>query len=590
MASEALLAKIADYDKYVVDKGIENIDEDVINAYAMAARVAFTSEHDSKTGIELCAKAKKLAEDVVMCRSKASIWDLEKYAFAHNTYYTMLRSYYDVLLIEAQNYQVDAAFQYLERKRQPKERFYMPRRKQFMRFGLVDAFQGLIDDRYDILCISLPPGTGKTSAEKFFHALVAGWYPNDFSLFYSHSSDITRMYYDGVADIIQNKDEYAWGDIFPGLAVTGTNAKLEQLNVGKYKPFPSVQCTSYGSKNAGKVRASKFLLVDDLVGGIEEALNKNILDKLWNAYAVDARQRKIQDTDGRPCKEIHIATRWSVHDVIGRLQRMYDGDPRVKIINVPDIDPATGESNFDYECGGFTKAFFDDQARLMDPISYQCLYKQEPVEREGLLYHADDIRTYFALPEREPDAIFGICDTKSKGIDFMFLPVVYQYGQDYYLDDCVCDDNSDFGVQEARCSDLLLRNNVQQCQFESNVGGDRFAANVAKIVEDKGGRCNITTKPTETNKETKIIVNADWVKKHVLFKDKTLYEPHSDYGQMMSQLLSYVVAGRNRNDDVPDGMAMLALYATRDTAVARNSVQAIRNPFSWGGGDYYGEY
>ena len=172
----------------------------------------------------------------------------------------------------------------------------------------------------------------------------------------------------------------------------------------------------------------------------------------------------------------------------------------------------------------------------------------------------------------------------------MFLPVVYQYGQDYYLDDCVCDDNSDFGVQEARCSDLLLRNNVQQCQFESNVGGDRFAANVAKIVEDKGGRCNITTKPTETNKETKIIVNADWVKKHVLFKDKTLYEPHSDYGQMMGQLLSYVVAGRNRNDDVPDGMAMLALYATRDTVVARNSVQAIRNPFSWGGGDYYGEY
>ena len=54
-----------------------------------------------------------------------------------------------------------------------------------------------------------------------------------------------------------------------------------------------------------------------MIGGIEEAMNPIILDKLWDKYAVDARQRKIQDTDGKNCKEIHIATRWSVHDVIG---------------------------------------------------------------------------------------------------------------------------------------------------------------------------------------------------------------------------------------------------------------------------------
>lgn len=94
-----------------------------------------------------------------------------------------------------------------------------------------------------------------------------------------------------------------------------------------------------------------------MIGGIEEALNPTILDKLWNKYAVDARQRKTQDTDGKPCKEIHIATRWSVHDVIGRIQNMYIGNPRVKTISVPDVDPMTGESNFDYEYGGFTKEF-----------------------------------------------------------------------------------------------------------------------------------------------------------------------------------------------------------------------------------------
>lgn len=147
------------------------------------------------------------------------------------------------------------------------------------------------------------------------------------------------MYYDGVYDICTNSDEYTWNEIFPNLSVTSTNAKMEQFNIGKYKPFPSVQCTSVGSKNAGKVRASKFLFVDDMIGGIEEAMNPIILDKLWDKYAVDARQRKTQDTDGKNCKEIHIATRWSVNDVIGRIQNMYEGNPRVKVIAVADIDP-----------------------------------------------------------------------------------------------------------------------------------------------------------------------------------------------------------------------------------------------------------
>jgi predicted phage terminase large subunit-like protein len=442
----------------------------------------------------------------------------------------------------------------------PNERFYEPRRKQLVEIGIVSALQGMIDDEYDILCISLPPGTGKTSVEKFFNSAVIGWFPKDFTLFYSHSGDITRMYYDGVYDIVTNPDEYTWGDIFPSLQVTSTNAKLEQFNIGKYKPFPSLQCTSVGSKNAGKVRASKFLLVDDMIGGIEEALNKATLEKLWNKYAVDARQRKVQDTDGKPCKEIHIATRWSTVDVIGRLQNMYADNPRVKTIAVPDIDPVTGESNFEYEYGGFTKEFFADQELLMDDISYKCLYKQQPIEREGLLYHEDELRRYMSLPLREPDAILGICDVKNKGTDFMFLPCMYKYDDDYYLVDCICDDSADYGIQYGRLTNIIIEHNMQQCEFESNNGGDRVSYEVSKRVEALGGRCNITEKATETNKETRIIVNADWVKKHILFKDKSLYKAKSDYGTMMEWLLRYSLVGKNTHDDVPDGLANFALY------------------------------
>ena len=719
MASQSLISAVNSYDNYIQRKGI---DEQVIDAYIEACRVAINGEKDITYGLQITNRSKGIVERFCMERTGGTIWDLEKYSFANKTHYSLTDKLYDVLLLEAQNKVVDSAYRYLEKKREPRERFYMPRRKQFLKIGLMDAIQGMIDDIYDILCVSLIPGAGKaqpmyskiltpngfvymkdlkigtkviagngeianvigvypqgkrkiyeitlndgskcrcsdnhlwktrtkyknnceiviefeyvrlywytfemeipclengkeiwkkidsieyigkeecqcimidnpchlyitddyiithnTTVEKMLNALVAGWFPRDFNLFYSHSGDITRMYYDGVYDICTNSDEYTWNEIFPNLSVTSINAKMKQFNIGKYKSFPSVQCTSVGSKNAGKVRASKFLFVDDMIGGIEEAMNPIILDKLWDKYAVDARQRKTQDTDGKNCKEIHIATRWSVNDVIGRIQNMYEGNPRVKVIAVPDIDPKTGLSNFDYEFSGFTVAFFEDQQLLMDEISYRCLYKQEPIEREGLLFPEEKIRRYLNLPHGEPEIITGQCDTKGKGTDFFVLPVLQKYGEDYYCVDAVCDNTADYEMQYENAANVLVNNKVQECEFERNAGGDRVAMEVNKRVESKGWICNITDTPTETNKEARIFQCSNWILQHVIFKDPSLYKPNEPYGVMMSLLKRYSVSGKKQLDDVPDVFSNFALRITNGNRVAK--VEAIQNPFSFG--------
>lgn len=577
MASFELISAVQDYEKYIETNGIN---EQVIDAYCEAAKTAATNEKDIEYGLKISKRCKEIIETFCVDTSGGTIWDLEKYAFKEKVSYEIIEKFYSVLLIEAQNKVVDSFFRYIEHKREPKERFYMPRRKQFLKIGLVDALQGMIDDKYDILCISLIPGAGKTTIEKFFNAAIIGWYPKDFNLFYSHSGDITRMYYDGMYDIVTNADEYAWNEIFPNLSVTNTNAKMEQFNVGKYKPFPSVQCTSVGSKNAGKVRASKFLLVDDMIGGIEEAMNPMILDKLWNKYAVDARQRKIQDTTGHNCKEIHIATRWSVHDVIGRIQNMYEGNSRVKVILVPDIDPVTGESNFDYEFSGFDVAFFEDQQLLMDDISYRCLYKQEPIEREGLVFPDDKIRRYLNLPHGEPDIITAQCDTKGKGTDYFVLPILQKYGDDYYCVDCVCDNTADYEMQYENAANAIVNNGVQECEFERNAGGDRVAMEVNKRVETKGWICNITDTPTETNKEARIFQCSNWILQHIIFKDQSLYTPKEPYGVMMSLLKRYSVSGKKQLDDVPDVFSNFAVRITKGSRTAK--VEAAINPFRGG--------
>ena len=564
MASKTLIDAVREYDKYLLKDGSDKralrkraSEEQVMNAYTAACRVALETEKDTEYGLKLSKRVKNMLNDFAVSKGYKDIFHLERWYKDKDELPSAVKYYYDILYLES-HYLFDSYMLYLEKDRPYERKFYAPRRKCLLKTGVVDALQDLADGKLDILSISMPPSVGKTTIEKFFQTWIIGLHPDRSNLFFSHSGEITRMYYDGIYDITTS-DEYTWAEIFPDVKITNTNAKSEQINYGAYKAFPNVQCSTTNSNNSGKIRADFLLMCDDLIGGIEQALNKNQLDKLWEIYTVDARQRK----DGASCRELHIATRWSVHDVIGRLKVAYEGNDRAKFLAVPDIDPVTGESNFLYDVKGFTVEFYNEQARLMDDISYRCLYKNEPIEREGLLYHPEDIRTYLELPEGEPDAILSVCDTKNKGSDFLVCPVCFIYGNDHYLVDTICTDSADYGIQYLRLANLLVQNNVQQCEFESNNGGDRVAYEVEDRVNQMGARCNITTKPTETNKETRIIVNADWVKKNVLFKDKSQYTPNSDYGVFMKWLFSYSVAGKNAHDDVPDCMANYALFINR---------------------------
>lgn len=449
-------------------------------------------------------------------------------------------------------YDFDAHCRYIEWNRDPDKRFYLPRR--FRLHQVAEHLQMLADGKLKLLAISLPPGVGKTTLAIFFLTWLAGREPDKPILGGSHSNSFLRGVYDECLRIMDPKGEYLWSDVFPGVGVTSTNAQDMKIDLGSPKRFTTLEFSSIGSGNAGKVRAEQLLYCDDLVEGIEEALNRERMDKKWNLYATDLRQRKIGD-----CRELHIATRWSVYDVIGRLEEKYGDDPEAKFIRFPALNE-NDESNFDYgNHAGFTTKFYHEQREAMDDASWRALYMNEPIEREGLLYSDDELRKYFELPDREPDAVLAICDTKDKGADYAFLPVMYQYGQDYYLEDCVCDNGAPEAV-EARIVNALVGHKVHMARFESNSAGGRVARDIQKAVKARGSRCHITTRYTSENKETKIIVNSPWVKEHVLFNEEKI-KKDKEYRRMYKFLTSYTMAGRNKNDDVPDGMAMFAIFA-----------------------------
>ena len=511
----------------------------------------------STNDMDLCFKVRNICAEKSKKFKKDRPEHAEKY-----------RQLYKKTLLMAAPVDFDSYCQYLEFVREPNKRFYLPRRKQLKPVAM--ALQELAEGKLDVLAISMPPGVGKTTLAIFFLTWLAGKEPDKPMLTGSHSNSFLRGVYDECLRIMGKDGEYLWHDVFPNIDIERTNAADLAIDIGTPKRFATLQFTSVGSGNAGKVRAEGLLYCDDLVSGIEQALSKERLDKLWEQYTTDLRQRKIGN-----CVELHIATRWSVHDVIGRIEQKYTDSGRAKFIVMPALDE-NEESNFDYSNGvGFSTNFYHDMRDTMDDASWRALYMNQPIEREGLLYAEDELRRYFELPEGDPDGVISICDTKDKGKDYAFMPVAYIYGGDYYIEDCVCD-NGLPDVVEPRIINCLLQNRVQMSRFEHNNAGGRIAKDVQEAVKNKGGITKITTKFTTSNKETKIILNSAWVKEHCLFKDKSLYKKKDDYGKMMDMLCSYTVAGKNKHDDVPDGMAMLSEYAQSFT---RNKVQIFERYF-----------
>lgn len=470
--------------------------------------------------------------------------------------------------LTAAPYDFDCYLLYVEWNRDPDKKFYPPRRKVLKQ--VVDALQELADDKLDLLAVSLPPGSGKTTLAIFYLTWLGGKIPNEPMLTGSHSNSFVRGVYDECLRIMDENGDYLWHDVFPDIKVSSTNAKDCRIDLDKRQRFETLEFTSIGTGNAGLYRAATLLYCDDLVSGIEVALSKERLDKLWETYTTDLRQRKI----GHNCKELHIATRWSVHDVIGRLEREYIDSDRAKFIVIPALDE-NDESNFDYAYGvGFSTSFYREQRNIMDEISWKALYMNQPIERDGILYQKDELRRYFDLPDGEPDAIIAVCDTKDRGADYCCMPIAYQYGQNFFIEDILCD-NGKPEIVDARLVEILLKHKVKLARFESNSAGGRVAQAVQAQVKKKGGITHITTKFTTANKDTKIIVNSPYVKEHFLFKDDTAF-PNKDYKRAMDMLCSYTMMGKNKHDDVPDAFSQLSEFIQ---SMQSGTVEVFKRPW-----------
>lgn len=518
-------------------------------------------------------------DEILVLKSMPDEWAHNQSELLRNSVLTSMREKKDDQLLKVlretllfdSTWTFDSFMQFMEFERDPDKRFYLPRRR-IIKPMWIDPIQDLLDDVYDLLSLSCPPGTGKSTVGVFLLAYYMGKFPHKPNLASAHSGTLTESFYKAVLELITDP-EYTYKEIFPH-EIAAKDGMKQTIDLVKEHRFSTLTCRAINASLTGATRCEGLLYGDDLVSGIEEATNPVRLDGLWQKVTNDLLSRNKMGA-----KILMIATRWSVRDPIGRMEENNEGNKRAKFIKCPALNEKE-QSNFDYDYNvGFDTKYFIDMRKNLDDVSWRALFMNEPIEREGLLFPKDDLQYYSDIPVDEdgnvlePDFRFAIADTKDKGADYGFMPIIWVYGNLGYVVDMVCDNGKPEAV-EAEFVDFLIRYKVQACRFESNAAGGKIADKVNAEIKKRGYHCNITKKFTTSNKETRIQVNSPQIKMRFLFKAN--FDKTTMYGNAMSMLVTYVLSGKNKHDDVPDGLSMANEFWD---SFEGQKVEIIKRPF-----------
>ena len=581
MTSKELIEAISSYENYIKIKGI---DEDVVNAYLLATKTAY--REDVEYGKKVSARAKEVIREFITIKTGGTFEQLEEYSQINKQNFEIIDTYYEILREEAL-YLLDSYALHIEKNRPRRERFYEPRRKTLIK--VVNKLQALEDDELDELFVHMPARIGKTQIMTIYAAWHCARDTEASNLYCTYKESLGGAFLDGVMEIWTDPT-YCHLDVFPDAKIVYTDAKNHKVDLKRRKKYKSLSGKGLESGLNGEYDAKGVLIIDDIIEGIQDVLNPDTLRRKQTVFDNNLMSRAKEK-----CKIVYNGTIWSLHDIyMDRLDFLQNNPEasgiRWEILKIPALDPETDESNFDYDYGvGFSTQYYRTKRAKFeendDMASWYAQCQQEPIERDGAVFNQEHMRFYNGvLPSDEPLKVVSACDVALGGGDYLSMPVAYIYESgDIYIHDVVFD-NSEKNITQPQVLDLIVRNKITSGFFESNQGGEGYKDDIDRLLKEKYSyKMNLVSKyaPTKTRKEQRIWDNAPTIRQFI-FRDTGCRSPQ--YRKFMTNLYSFTINGKNKNDDAADSLSQLADFIKNGANVAK--VEVISNPFKSGGYGY----
>jgi hypothetical protein len=499
--------------------------------------------------------------------------------------------YWKYLLLEAP-YLLDSYALYIEKDRKPQERFYQPRRRTLKK--VVDKLQALEDDKLDELFLHQPARTGKSQIITVGTSWHCARNTEISNLYVTYKEGLGGAFLDGVVEIWTDPT-YCHEDVFHS-KIARTDAKNHKVDLERKKKYATLSGKGLESGLNGEYDAYGWLILDDILEGIQDVLNPDILRRKQIVFDNNVMSRKKEQ-----CKLILNGTIWSLHDLYMDRLSFLQNNPEAKhirydVLKIPALDPETDESNFDYDYGvGFsTKYYRTIRSKFEendDMAGWLAQYQQEPIERDGALFNSQHMNFYNGqLPDEEPLKVVSACDVALGGSDYLAMPVAYVYEDgSVYIHDVVYD-NSEKIYTMPKVVTSIINNKVTNAFFEANAGGEGYKDEVGTELQKQGYETNLTSKYAQqmilnngghtpksaVRKEQRIWDNAENIRRFY-FRD-TGYQ-NAEYRKFMNNVYSFTMTGKNKHDDAPDALASLAVFLKNGSGTG--VVKAVRNPL-WG--------
>lgn len=409
-----------------------------------------------------------------------------------------------------------------------------------------DALQKVSEGKINKLAISMPPRAGKSYMISLWCAWMIGKHPDGSMMRNSYAADLAEKFSYDVRDIIQ-KPKFL--EVFPGIELKSDRRGLTDWSVTKARES-TYFCAGVGGGITGK-GCNLAAILDDPVKNIEEAMSEAILDSIWKWYTSTHLSRLETG-----CPEIHIATRWSKNDPIGRLT-----SPDSQFYSkgwVTIVIPALDEKGQSFCDEIHTTEEYLDIKKVTESFIWEAEFMQNPIESKGLLFPEGELNKFSIseLKSKTPEGIIGYVDTADQGTDYLCTVIGKRFGDYTYITDVLFTQDG-VEVTEPLTAQLAIDTRCDVMTVEANAGGKSFADNIYKLLKGRS-HCHVEHKQTTANKETRILMSAGYVKEYFYFRKD--YQPGSDYDRFMRQFTSYVKMGRNKHDDAADAVTGLAEY------------------------------